>query len=85
MSTISDRVLAPSGSTTRRGFFGELRQALTGLQRDETISGLLFILPNFLGFLVFSLFPILFALYITFTEWNLAKTPEFIGFANFVT
>lgn len=85
MSTISDRLLAPSGSTTRRGFFGELRQALTGLQRDETISGLLFILPNFLGFLVFSLFPILFALYITFTEWNLAKTPEFIGFANFVT
>ncbi len=67
----------------RRGLFAEMRQALTGLQRDETLSGLLFILPNFLGFLIFSLFPILFAAYIMFTQWNLSSTPELVGLTNF--
>lgn len=69
----------------RQGFFAEMRRALTGLQRDETLSGLLFILPNFLGFLIFSLFPILFAAYIMFTQWNLSSTPELVGFTNFAT
>lgn len=70
---------------TRTSLIADLRRALGGLQREETLSGYLFILPNFLGFLVFSLFPIAFAFYITFTQWNLAKAPEFIAFQNFVT
>lgn len=60
-------------------------RSFTGLQGEETLAGYLFILPNFLGFLIFSLFPIIFAAYITFTEWNLAKPPLFVGFQNFVT
>ena len=67
------------------GVWGEIRRAFSGLQGEETLAGYLFILPNFLGFLVFSLFPIAFALYITFTEWNLTKAPAFVGFANFTT
>ena len=70
---------------SRRGRLAELRAAFTGLQREESLAGLLFIVPNFLGFLAFSLFPITFAVYITFTRWNLAKPPVFIGFENFVT
>ncbi len=69
----------------RTGFFSELRRSLTGLQREETLAGYLFILPNFLGFLAFSLLPIGFAFYIAFTEWNLAKAPIFIGLQNFIT
>jgi len=67
------------------GFGGEIRRAFSGLQGEETRAGYLFILPNLLGFMVFSLFPIVFALYITFTEWNLSKPPAFVGFANFIT
>ncbi len=65
--------------------WAELRSAFTGLQGEETRAGYLFILPNLLGFLAFSLVPIGFALYITFTEWNLSKVPLFIGFTNFTT
>ena len=83
MSISAGEITPQKKSSRPQGLFQELRGALTGLQRDETISGLLFVLPNFLGFLVFSLLPIGFAVYITFTEWNLSSTPEFVGFSNF--
>ena len=65
------------------GFLGQLRRAFSGVRREETIAGYLFILPNFLGFIAFSLFPIGFAFYIMFTDWSLAASPNFIGLANF--
>lgn len=83
MAVDSSELTPTQGQPKRSGLFAEMRQALTGLQRDETLSGLLFVLPNFLGFLVFSLFPILFAGYIMFTQWNLSSSPEFVGFTNF--
>jgi len=67
------------------GLRAELRRAFTGLQREETISAYLFLLPNFLGFLAFSLLPIGFAFYIMFTDWDLAGDPAFTGAQNFVT
>jgi len=82
-STMTKVASAPA--QIRRSKLSELRRAFTGLQGEETLAGLFFILPNFLGFVAFSLFPIAFAVYITFTEWNLAKPPVFIGFQNFVT
>ncbi len=85
---MTDSILRDSALSQRhasRGVLSDLRRAFTGLQGEETLAGFLFILPNFLGFVVFSLFPIAFAVYITFTEWNLAKPPVFIGFQNFVT
>jgi multiple sugar transport system permease protein len=74
----------PGRAVPRRGPLAELRQSLTGLQREETLAGYLFILPNFLGFLAFSLLPIGFAFYIAFTEWSLANPPVFVGLQNFV-
>ncbi len=56
---------------------------LSGLQRKEELAGYLFILPNLIGFLVFLVFPILAAVYLTFTEWELSSAPEFAGLANF--
>jgi multiple sugar transport system permease protein len=53
------------------------------LQRGEMAAGYLFLLPNFVGFLVFSLFPILFVFALTFTDWNLATSPRFIGLDNY--
>ncbi len=63
----------------------EFRRAFTGLRREESIAGYMFLLPNLIGFLVFMLFPILFAFYIMLTDWSLAKPPEFIGLKNFDT
>lgn len=68
-----------------RGVIGELREAFTGLRRGETIAGYLFVLPNLIGFTIFGLFPIAFALYIAFTDWNLSSAPQFIGLKNFQT
>jgi multiple sugar transport system permease protein len=65
-----------------KGWAG-FKHAFTGLGRDETISGYLFILPNFIGFAAFTVFPILFAFYMAFMNWDLSKPPEFAGFGNF--
>jgi multiple sugar transport system permease protein len=44
--------------------------AFSKKQREETISGLLFMAPAMIVFLVFLILPILFALYISLTDWN---------------
>lgn len=43
-----------------------------------------FILPNFLGFLVFTLGPILFAFMLAFMEWNGSHAMKFVGLDNFL-
>ena len=43
----------------------------SGLRRQETIAGYLFLLPNLIGFLIFSLIPIIATFGLTLTDWNL--------------
>jgi len=45
-----------------------------------------FILPNFLGFFVFTVGPVLFSLGASFTNWNLKSSPplHFVGVKNFI-
>ncbi|ETT65184.1 binding-protein-dependent transport system inner membrane protein [Paenibacillus sp. FSL R7-277] len=43
----------------------------------------LFITPYFLSYAVLSLFPILFTLYISLTDWDLYGNRNFIGFSNY--
>ncbi len=44
----------------------------------------LFLVPSLLGFIVFSMLPIISAFYLSFTEWSvIGGAPEFIGFENF--
>jgi len=62
---------------------GRKKGALSGLRRQEAIAGYLFLLPNLLGFLAFSLFPIGAALLLMFTGWDLASSPQFAGLENF--
>ncbi len=49
----------------------------------ESIAGLLFITPNFIGITVFTIIPIIAGLYLSFTEWDMFSDPEFIGFKNY--
>ncbi len=50
----------------------------------EAITGYLFLLPNFLGFLVFILLPVIFSLILGFVKWDMLTPPQFVGFSNFI-
>lgn len=52
-------------------------------QFKENAWGFLFIAPQIVGLLAFTLFPILFSLYLCFTQWDFVKAPEFVGLSNF--
>ena len=60
-----------------RGGFGSLR-------RQETIAGYLFLLPNILGFLIFSSIPVMVTLSISLLDWDLIRPPRFVGIDNYV-
>jgi multiple sugar transport system permease protein len=49
----------------------------------KTGTGVLFFLPNLLGFLVFFAVPLVWSFYLGFTDWDGFASPEFIGFQNF--
>ncbi|SCH33530.1 sn-glycerol-3-phosphate transport system permease protein ugpA [uncultured Ruminococcus sp.] len=51
--------------------------------RRETAAGYLFIMPNFLGFLLFSLLPVLASVGISLTDWNISGEFQFIGLSNY--
>ena len=53
------------------------------LAAAEARAGYLFLLPNFLGFLVFSVIPIGACLVLTFTDWDLMSQPTFVGGQNY--
>ncbi|MEC0174876.1 carbohydrate ABC transporter permease [Paenibacillus cellulositrophicus] len=45
----------------------------------------LFISPWLIGFIGLTLGPILFSIYMSFTDWDLFQSPHFIGFGNYKT
>lgn len=57
--------------------------AFHGLRRSETLSGFAFVAPNAIGFLLFSALPILVAILLSFTSWDLASSPSFVGLQNY--
>ena len=53
------------------------------LLSKEAITGLLFILPALIGFVLFYLLPAVRALSISFTDWNLLRPPSPVGLENY--
>ncbi|WP_432492520.1 carbohydrate ABC transporter permease [Kineococcus auxinigenes] len=51
--------------------------------RRNTLLGWSFILPNFAGFALLTLVPVVATFGIAFTKWNAYSTPEFTGLDNF--
>jgi multiple sugar transport system permease protein len=49
----------------------------------EEITGWLFALPWIIGFLLFTVGPMLFSLYTSFTTYNIIRAPRWIGFDNY--
>lgn len=61
---------------------------MTKWRANRHWEGYLFLLPNILGFLIFTAFPVVFALIIAFTDWRLSASifesaPPFVGLRNF--
>lgn len=54
------------------------------LARLEAIEGYLFILPWLLGYLLFRLGPLLYSLFLSFTDYRGSGAPSWIGFDNYV-
>jgi multiple sugar transport system permease protein len=49
----------------------------------EALTGFLFILPALVGFVLFYLIPVIRAVEISFTDWNLLRPPKGVGFENY--
>ncbi len=63
-----------------------MKQIWQNARFREQIAGYLFILPNFAGYLIFVLIPILFSLYLVFVDWEYLKGfsgIEWVGLDNF--
>lgn len=57
---------------------------LKGSNKDLSVA-VWFILPSFIGFVVFTGIPIIVALVLSFYDWNLLNTPKFVGIENYDT
>lgn len=61
------------------------RKKVKNQQRiHQAIAGYLFITPNFLGFFIFSLAPIIATIFISLTDWDLINPMKWIGCTNYL-
>lgn len=60
------------------------KKSLAAALNKEEVAGYVFILPFVIGFLVFFAIPILISFYLSFTEYDILGSPEFIGIGNYV-
>jgi len=58
--------------------------SLSKMRRQEERLAWLFVTPIVLGILIFQLYPTIFSLYVSFTEWNLLTPMRWVGWRNFV-
>jgi multiple sugar transport system permease protein len=73
----TDGPATPSRPPTSR------RRAGSRLKLRNTLVGWSFILPNFIGFALLTLIPVIVLFYISFTSWNVFGAAQWIGLDNF--
>jgi len=56
---------------------------MSAFRWKEAIWGYIFILPNLVLVLIFTLIPVLFAFGVSLTDWSLLSKPEFVGLQNY--
>ena len=74
MSSLARAV--PRTGVTRRYF---------SLQRRQSLVGIAFVLPAVAFFALFNFYPMAYALYLSFTSWDLLTPPRWVGLGNFTT
>ncbi len=60
------------------------RQPLVSPKWSEALTGYLFILPTFIGFTLFILYPIVESIRISFMEYSILRGSEYIGLENYI-
>lgn len=51
---------------------------------EREATGLALISPWIVGFIIFTAFPLIYSLYLSFTEYNLFGTPQWVGLKNYI-
>jgi multiple sugar transport system permease protein len=81
MATSTERLAAMgTGPTSKRA-----RRGVGKLHRREAIDGFLMASPWMIGFILFTAGPMLAAVYLGLTQWDIITKPVFVGFQNYVT
>lgn len=60
------------------------RSGISKLHRREAIEGMLMALPWMIGFVLFTAGPMLAAVYLGLTKWDIITRPRFVGLQNYV-
>jgi len=63
---------------------GKVKKKAMSAARSETLAAYGFLLPNFLGFLIFVFFAVLASFVLGFVEWDILSPMKFAGVRNFV-
>jgi multiple sugar transport system permease protein len=77
VTTTSPQKAVPAAATPGR-------QKMTRVERRNFWLGLAFISPWLIGFLLWTVFPLVSSVYYSFTRYDLLRAPAFIGLSNFV-
>ena len=61
------------------------KKTMSKLERKNTLVAYSFLAPNFLGFAIFTLVPVVFSILLSFVEWNggALSTMKWVGFDNY--
>jgi multiple sugar transport system permease protein len=59
------------------------RRRPRSLREQESLAGLLFVLPWLIGLLVFTAYPVIGTFYLSFTQYSIADSPKWIGLDNY--
>jgi multiple sugar transport system permease protein len=51
--------------------------------RQQAVFGILFMMPWFIGFIVFGLYPMIMSIYYSLCRYDVLRIPQFIGFGNY--
>lgn len=55
------------------------------LEKRNTLLGMLFISPWIIGFIAFTLYPMVMSLFYSFTEYHARRASEWVGFQNYIS
>ncbi len=63
---------------------GSPKKSAMGTRKREALAAYGFLLPNLLGFIIFTSIPVVLSMAMAFTHWNVFKPPVWVGIENFV-
>ena len=60
------------------------KRRLSGKERKDNLAGYLFVSPYILGFFLFTMIPMVYSLYLSFTDYNVLSAPKWVGLENYI-